>query len=245
MWYMGSKSRFAKELIPIIQSYITEDTKGYLEPFVGGANVIDKIKCNNKIGCDIHKQLIALLNKAKDNVDDIPDIISFETYKEVKNNKESYEDWYVGLVGFCASFSAKYFDGYARAKRNDNSGKVSEGAIRHLKKQAPLLKDIEFKCCNFLNLPKDKIKGYVIYCDIPYKGTTKYKTEPFPYEEFYIWANEMAKYNTVLVSEYNMPSNFKCIWEKDIKVNIDKNGNTTDENRKRTEKLFLCSTKND
>ena len=49
MWYMGSKNRFAKELIPIIQSYITEDTKGYLEPFVGGANVIDKIKCNNKI----------------------------------------------------------------------------------------------------------------------------------------------------------------------------------------------------
>ena len=245
MRYMGSKSRFAKELIPIIQSYITEDTKGYLEPFVGGANVIDKIKCNNKIGCDIHKQLIALLNKAKDNVDDIPDIISYETYKEVKSNKEKYEDWYVGLVGFCASFSARYFEGYARAKRNDNSGKVSEEAIRNLKKQAPLLKDIELKCCNFLDLPKDKIKGYVIYCDIPYKGTTKYKTEPFPYEEFYIWANEMAKYNTVLVSEYNMPSNFKCIWEKDIKVNIDKNGNTTDENRKRTEKLFLCSTKND
>ena len=243
MRYMGSKNRFAKELVPIIQSYITEDTKGYLEPFVGGANVIDKIKCNNKIGCDIHKQLIALLNKAKDNVDDIPDIISFETYKEVKNNKGSYEDWYVGLVGFCASFSAKYFDGYARAKRNDNSGKASEAAIRNLKKQAPLLKNIKFKCCNFLDLPKNKIKGYVIYCDIPYRGTTKYKTKPFPYEEFYKWANEMAKYNTVLVSEYNMPSNFKCIWEKDIKVNIDKNGNTTDENRKRTEKLFLCSIK--
>ena len=245
MRYMGSKSRFAKELIPIIQLYITEDTKGYLEPFVGGANVIDKIKCNNKIGCDIHKQLIALLNKAKDNVDDIPDIISFETYKEVKNNKGSYEDWYVGLVGFCASFSAKYFDGYARAKRNDNSGKAAEAAIRNLKKQAPVLTNIKFKCCNFLDLPKNKIKGYVIYCDIPYRGTTKYKTKPFPYEEFYKWANEMAKYNTVLVSEYNMPSNFKCIWEKDIKVNIDKNGNTTDENRKRTEKLFLCSIKND
>ena len=241
MRYMGSKSRFAKDLVPIIQSYITEDTKGYLEPFVGGANVIDKIKCNNKIGCDIHKQLIALLNKAKDNIDDIPDIISFETYKEVKNNKESYEDWYVGLVGFCASFSARYFEGYARNSRNDNSGKWSKRAIENLKKQAPSLKDIEFKCCNFLNLPKDKIKGYVIYCDIPYKGTTKYKTEPFPYEEFYIWANEMAKYNTVLVSEYNMPSNFKCIWEKDIKVNFDSNRIAANENCKRTEKLFLCN----
>ena len=245
MRYMGSKNRLAKELIPIIQSYITEDIKGYLEPFVGGANVIDKIKCNNKIGCDIHKQLIALLNKAKDNVEDIPDIISFEIYEEVKNNKEKYEDWYVGLVGFCATYGAKYFGGYARNSKNDNSGKRSKQAIENLKKQAPLLKDIEFKCCNFLDLPKDKIKGYVIYCDIPYKGTTKYKTESFPYEEFYKWAIEMAKNNTVLISEYNMPSNFKCIWEKDTKVNIDKNGNTTDENRKRTEKLFLCSIKND
>lgn len=140
MRYMGSKNRFAKELVPIIQSYITEDTKGYLEPFVGGANVIDKIKCNNKIGCDIHKQLIALLNKAKDNVDDIPDIISEETYKEVKNNKESYEDWYVGLVGFCATFGTKYFGGYARASRNDNSGKISKDAIRSLKKTSTIIK---------------------------------------------------------------------------------------------------------
>ena len=30
MRYMGSKNRLAKELILIIQSYITEDTKGYL-----------------------------------------------------------------------------------------------------------------------------------------------------------------------------------------------------------------------
>ena len=245
MRYMGSKNRFAKELVPIIQSYITEDTKGYLEPFVGGANVIDKIKCNNKIGCDIHKQLIALLNKAKDNVDDIPDIISYETYKEVKNNKESYEDWYVGLVGFCASFGTKYFGGYARDSKNDNSGKWSKQAIENLKKQAPLLKNIKFKCCNFLDLPKDKIKGYVIYCDIPYKGTTKYKTEEFPYEKFYKWANEMAKYNIVLVSEYNMSSNFKCIWEKDTKVNFDSNRTARDKINKRTEKLFLCNIKND
>ena len=36
MKYVGSKNRLAKDLVPIIQSYITSDTKGYLEPFVGG-----------------------------------------------------------------------------------------------------------------------------------------------------------------------------------------------------------------
>lgn len=244
MRYVGSKNRIAKDLAPIIQSYITSDTKGYLEPFVGGANMIDKIKCKNKIGCDIHKELIALLNKAKDDVDDIPDIVLEDTYNEVKNNKEKYEDWYVGLVGFCASFGAKYFCGYARNSKDDNSGKWSKGAIKNLKKQSENLKDIKFKCCSFLDLPKDKIKDYVIYCDIPYRGTTKYKTNPFPYEEFYKWANEMAEHNTVLISEYNMPKVFKCIWQKETKTNLDSNRKSDDANNKRVEKLFICDAEN-
>ena len=36
MKYIGSKNRLSKEIAPIIQSYINEHTKGYLEPFVGG-----------------------------------------------------------------------------------------------------------------------------------------------------------------------------------------------------------------
>ena len=62
MIYMGSKGRISKELAPIIQSYITSDTKGYIEPFVGGGNLIDKIQCGNKIGYDIDKYVIACLD---------------------------------------------------------------------------------------------------------------------------------------------------------------------------------------
>ncbi|XZH99900.1 hypothetical protein ACSXEK_15825 (plasmid) [Clostridium perfringens] len=243
MKYLGSKNRIAKYLVPIIESYINEDTKGYLEPFVGGANVIDKVECNNKIGCDIHKELIALLNKAKENINDIPDEITEEEYNRVKNNKSDYEDWYVGLVGFCATYSARYFEGYARSFKADGvtPRNMSAEAIRNLKKQSLNLKDIKFKNCNFLDLPKDKIKGYVIYCDIPYKGTKKYKTKEFPYEEFYKWAIEMSKHNTVLISEYNMPEdNFECIWQKETKVNIDSNRKSSD---KRVEKLFKCKIK--
>ena len=72
MKYMGSKNRLSKELVPIINSYITEDTKGYIEPFVGGANVIDKIDCDNKIGRDIHPQLIALLSHVAETTEDVP-----------------------------------------------------------------------------------------------------------------------------------------------------------------------------
>lgn len=60
---MGSKSRIAKHIVPIIQRYIDENNiKKYYEPFVGGANIIDKIDCSKKIGSDLNKYLIALLN---------------------------------------------------------------------------------------------------------------------------------------------------------------------------------------
>jgi site-specific DNA-adenine methylase len=238
MRYVGSKNKLSKELAPIIQSYITQNTKGYLEPFVGGANMIDKIQCKKRIGCDIHEELIELLKYAQEFSGLLPERILEDKYIEVKNNKDKYEKWFVGLVGFCASFSAKYFGGYARDSKDDNSGKWSAGAIKNLKKQAPNLEGIDFKCTSFLDLPLDKINNYIIYCDIPYRDTTKYKTEKFPYEEFYKWVKDMSVHNTVLISEYNMPEEFECIWQKEIIVNIDSNKVAGDGKNIRTEKLF-------
>lgn len=97
MQYVGSKNRLSKELAPIIQSYITANTLGYLEPFVGGANMIDKIKCGLRIGSDSHKELIALLQYSQ-NIE-LPTTITEGEYNKVKNNKSGYDSWYVGLVG--------------------------------------------------------------------------------------------------------------------------------------------------
>ena len=203
MWYLGSKSRLSKDLAPIIQSYITEDVKGYIEPFVGGANMIDKIDCPVRIGSDIHPQLIALLQKAKTDVDSIPDNITEEEYKRVKDNKDDYPDWYVGLVGFCASFGAKYFSGYVRSSK---SGKVSD-SIRALKKQAPKLSEIDFFCDDYKNVLVDRC---VIYCDPPYKNTEGYSSK-FDHEEFYDWVRNISKTNSVYISEYQAPADFKPI----------------------------------
>lgn len=244
MQYVGSKNRLSKEIIPIIQSYINEDTKGYLEPFVGGANVIDKINCSNKIGCDIHEELIELLQYAQNN--ELPETITEEEYNHVKNNKEKYPKWYVGLVGFCGSFGAKYFGGFARRYNEDGTVfDVPKQAINSLRKQSRLqaFKDIKFICSNFLDLPKEQIKGYVIYCDIPYKGTTKYIIKGFPYDEFYKWAEEMSKDNVVIISEYNMPNDFIEIWSKQLKTTLG-SGVNKNNNLNRVEKLFTYNKEN-
>lgn len=239
MKYVGSKNKLAKELVPIIQSYITENTKGYLEPFVGGANMIDKIKHNNKIGCDIHEELIELLKYTQTNAKEIPLTVSKEEYLRVRDNKDNYDKWYVGLVGFCASYNAKYFGGYA-GQCNTKQGirNYDQEAIRNLTNQSDSLREIKFYNMPFLELPLDKIKNYVIYCDIPYRETTEYKTDVFPYDEFYNWAIEASKNNVVLISEYWMPEGkFKCIWSKEHRTFLDKNNN----DKKRVEKLFVVN----
>lgn len=67
---------------------------------VGGCNIIDKIKCKNRYGFDSHKQLIALFEKLQNDINEIPNEIPYEEYMKVKENKDDYEDWYLGLVGF-------------------------------------------------------------------------------------------------------------------------------------------------
>lgn len=62
MFYMGSKARYANEIVPILQKAIDDNgARVYIECFVGGANIIDKIKCEKRYGFDRSDTLIALL----------------------------------------------------------------------------------------------------------------------------------------------------------------------------------------
>ncbi len=236
IWYMGSKAKLSKDLIPIIQSYITDDTDMYIEFFVGGANVIDKIQHKNRIGYDINEYLIELLKYSQNN--ELPETISEEEYNTVKNNKENYPKWYVGLVGFCGSFGAKWFNGFARGRDTRDRAKES---INNLKTQSNKegFKNISFKQSNFLDVDISNIKNCVIYNDIPYRDTTKYKDNGFPYEEFYDWCLELSKNNIVLVSEYSIPRDeFKCIWEKEHYTSMG-SGVNKKMNKNKIEKLFV------
>lgn len=239
MQFVGSKNRLSKELAPIIQSYVTEDTVAYIEPFVGGANMIDKIKHHNKIGSDLHKELIELLKHTRDNYNDLPESVSEEEYYRVKANRDRFEPWYTGLVGFCGAFGAKYFAGYARGYNADGvtPRDYSNEAIRNLQKQAPNLQDVIFEHKSFLDYDPKEYKNCVFYLDPPYRKTLSYKTGKFPYEKFDKWAIELAKNNTVLISEYEMPEDkFECIWSKEVKVAISSQGDV--KNKRRVEKLF-------
>lgn len=236
--YVGSKARLSKQLAPIIQSYIDamgDRCNGYWELFVGGANMIDKIKHSHKYGSDSNKYLIALLQHIQQTTDALPDTITKDEHNAAKANPKAYPDWYVGLVGFCASYNGKWFGGYANGVKT-KIGTVrnyTDEAIRNLKKQAPTLEGISLACCNYNDCSAD---GFVIYCDPPYRDTTKYATGDFDYDRFYAWCKEMAKTNIVLISEYWMPEDdFECIWSGELRCTLDKSSCSN-----KVEKLYLC-----
>ena len=225
MQYMGSKNRIAKHLLSVInECRVPEMT--WVEPFVGGANMIDKVG-GKRIGNDSHKHLIAL-HKALQNGWLPPTEVSKETYYKVKNNQKKYSDEMIGFVGFLCSFGGKWWGGYAANKKGDN---YAERGSRVITKQASSLKEVEFICGNYLDLqiPDNSL----IYCDPPYEGTTAYKNK-FNHVVFWQWCRERVKEgHTVFISEYNAPDDFKCVKTVEHKTILDKNSQY-----KRVEKLF-------
>lgn len=238
MKYVGSKNKISKYIAPILQKCIDDNNvQVYYEPFVGGANMIDKIRCKNRIGNDAHKELISMWNALRGGYQP-PEHITENEYLKVRNNKTEFPDYYVGYVGFHSTFAAKYFGGYARGFKADGVTPRDESneAYRNTMKQVPNILDVNFVNWNYLDI---EITNSVIYCDPPYQNTTKYETKTFDYDMFWDWCRKMSKTNHVFISEYNAPDDFTCIWCKETLVNFDNNRGKDEESKKRIEKLFI------
>lgn len=228
---MGSKNRHAKELLPII----LKDRKlgqWYIEPFVGGANMIDKVD-GNRIGADIHPHLICLLDAVANGFIP-PSELNEDDYTELKSG--SANDPLVGFAGFGCSFGGKFFGGYARGKTSKGEWRnYAAETKRNLLKQAQNIKGVAFICSPYDQLPIPQ--NSIIYCDPPYEGTTKYATGSFDHAAFWQWCRDKVNDgHQVFVSEYNAPADWVCVWEKKASANFDSNRNSASE---RVEKLFV------
>lgn len=240
MVYQGSKNRLAKILVPIIQKYIDDNNiKTYIEPMCGSCSIIEKIQCDNRIAADVNDELIALLQyvKSDSTLSIAPTDCNFEHYAEVRENRKlgtgKYSKEYTALIGYCGSYGGRYYDG---GWGRDKTGKrnIYQERVKNLKEDSPLLKDIEITCCDYQNF--SDYKNCVFYFDPPYKDTKQYSKQSIDYDSFYDFLRKLSENNIVLVSEYNMPDDFKCIWQKERKV-LQKSDRVTGE--KTVEKLFV------
>lgn len=228
---MGSKNRIAKYILPIMLKEMED--KGYttwVEPFVGGGNVIDKVPSEYKrIGADLNPHTIAAMLGIRDFVGQLPSVVSKDFYKSIKGTPpHPINSW----IRYECSFGSKFDNGYAS---NSEGRNYAEKGKNLAIKQSPKIQGVELICCSYKDL--SNVTNSLIYCDPPYLGVTGYKTGEFNHEEFFEWCREMkSKGNSVFVSEYNAPDDFECVWQGEIKTNFA--SQRSEATHKAVEKLF-------
>jgi DNA adenine methylase len=232
---MGSKNRIAKYLLPIILKDRKEG-QWYVEPFVGGANMIDKVD-GNRIGADKNEFLIEMWKGLQENRER-PYKIEKELYNKARDsyNKKDYslfDKFMIGWVGWMGSYNGRFFDGGYSGHSVGKRDYISE-QIKNTEAQIENIKNIEFIISSYadLKIPENSI----IYCDIPYKDTKQYITsKDFDHTKFWDWCREKSKEgHQVFISEYNAPDDFECIWQMEVT-----NSMNTTKTYKPIEKLFI------
>lgn len=206
MNYMGSKRRFAKFFLPVILEGRTE-SQVYVEPFMGGCNSLELVS-GPRIAADISRPLVALF-QALQNGWEPPSLINESHYLYVKSHQSEFPDHYLGFVGFSCTANRRWFGSYAKGFPERN---YADEARRHLLRQIQLLKDVEFRCCDYREL--DIPHGSIVYCDPPYQGLDqRYHHKDFNYDVFWNWVREQSTMHRVFVSGVTAPVDFYPVWE--------------------------------
>jgi len=227
--YMGSKNRISKYILPIILKDRKEG-QWYIEPFVGGGNTIDKVT-GNRIGNDIDLLANEALIAIRDRIEYLPMNNTEFTEKDYKLSKagDAYLD-IQGYVAYSLSYGGKKWGGWRRdslGKRDYVNEAFKNANNQHDKIRGVTLFNVDYQ---ELVIPSDSI----IYCDPPYTGTTKY-SNAFNHNDFWQWCrNKRSEGHQVFISEYEAPSDFKCIWEKRVVSSLTRNTGS----KKGLEKLF-------
>lgn len=218
MHYLGGKHRLADKFAHIIQESIDApgSTRRFVEPFVGGFNIVPHLSFSVGTCNDFHPGVISLYRALQAGWQP-PRVLSRESYQALKARCD-WNDPVTAFAAFGVSFSGREWGAYVESTEKDD---VARRAADGLLRKARSMRGIEFTNKSYGDLQINP--GDTVYCDPPYIGTTGYGKIVFNHEPFYEWAEAMAaKGARVFVSEFTAPyrPGWETLWEIERQVRV-------------------------
>lgn len=247
MKYMGSKARIADELLRAIFQN-SKPAQCFYDLFCGSCSVISRVpETYNRVANDKNVYLIEMFRVLRSHSLQFPLRIEKELYAECRQMYHEHrkgdrqcsasELAMIGWVGWMGSFNGRFFSGgYSGHEVQIKGGKVRDYIGENIRNT---LGQLDWTSgVTLLSMQYDEVEipdGSIVYCDIPYRGTKQYETsKDFDYDAFYEWCRWNKDRLQIFVSEYAMPDDFTCIWEKKVTTALNQT-NTY----KPTERLFV------
>lgn len=199
MMYQGGKARVCK-LIGCVLRELRQD-RPYIEPFVGGAWVLAEMKGGIRMANDIQPDLKVLYEALQQGWEP-PSSLTEKDYNRLKTETPSPLR---SFAMFGCSWGGKPWGGYARS----GSRNYALNARNSLLSKRLNLDGVTFLCEDYRSL---RPNGCLVYCDPPYVGTTGYGNN-FDHAAFWECIRGWSQNNTVVVSEYTAPPDFRVISE--------------------------------
>lgn len=229
--YLGGKARISGKLTSFLESQ-RKPGQLFIDGMVGGGSIIRNMS-GFRIANDHCPYLFSFYTALQNNWLP-PEHISEERYKDLlllyKNGVCNGE---IGFAMYFCSFGGKGWGGYARDPKTnrDFSHEAYNDSLR-LKEQ---IKDVKFYSFDYYDLLSFfEKKDALVYFDIPYEGTTEYKTK-FNHEKYWNNIREFSSKYNIFTSSYTAPEDFECVWEIERKTELNTKGNKKEI---RIEKLF-------
>lgn len=213
--YMGSKSRHALDIIAITCAN-RKQGQYYVEPFVGGGNVICKVPHAQgpRIANDINWRMVAYLDALGNKGYKPPSEMTKDEWSRLMKNPNEHPPELVAFAATCLTFGSMWMGEWVKEEGRCLQGR--NGAMR----DAPGLTGVVFHSMSYEQMNAHIPPESIIYCDPPYQNTTIYegaKTKikigealsknNWKANSFWKWADALvAEGHRVYVSEYKGPS---------------------------------------
>ena len=208
MQYLGGKSKTAPHIAPILNDLVRGKT--WVEPFMGSCWVTIKItEAKERIFGDANDAVVALFQRLMEGWEPPTEVTEAE-YQAIKASPQDYPPELVAFVAVGCSWGGKWWGGYARGQNGNYAGCAYGGLLRKKKH----LEGVIWRPGSYTQF--SDTRGAVIYCDPPYDETTGYGVGDFDSAAFWDWCEEMARWNTVVVSEYSNPREHDVLCEKEM-----------------------------